>query len=117
MDERREQDRRDEDVRLAEAVQRLETRHERFYEEFVAHTHPELDQIVTLLVGTEGDLLAGEEPHPGLIKNVEGLAADMKYIKAQTENGGLKVNLPMWSKIAALALTVVNIFIGLQVLL
>lgn len=110
-DERRAGDRREEDVRLAEAVEHLKsTLDERFAAEWEkAHTlhdgladadhgHAQLDEIVMLLEGTEGNVLRGERPKKGLVPMVNEMW--------EHQQGGWTVQLPVWAKVAALALAV-----------
>lgn len=99
MDERRSDDRREEDMRLATAL-------EEFSVGFagINHHHDQLDAIVDLIVGTEGDILTGVVP-------AKGMAPKVDEMYQQFANGGMAVKLPAWSKLLGVILVVFQILL------
>lgn len=119
-DERRASDRRDEDVRLAEAVEhfwsllderlaqewkKADAIHEDIKSQLEDHRHKHLEsnqeKIITLLTGDKGNALAGRAASPGLLSNVNTLTSDVEWIKGEISGSGVKVRLPMgaWAAI------------------
>jgi len=108
MTDRRESDRRIEDMRLAEAVARIEDtitseliRSEAVHAELQNHKHIEIDRLINVLEGTPRVMPSGRIEYTG------GLISEVQAITKAMGNGGVKVKLPpaAWAAIVVAIIT------------
>jgi hypothetical protein len=108
MTERRESDRRDEDMRLAEAVARIEDmissemlKAEQVHADLKNHKHPEIDRLIHVLEGQPRVMPSGQ------VRYVGGLISEVESLTKAMRNGGLKIKLPpaAWAAIVVAIIT------------
>ena len=116
-DERRHEDRRDEDVRLAEAINDLQgylderftlewEKADRIHAEFATKkSQIHLEQAITRLVG----VLEGEQKimPSGLVTRTGGLIEEVANLTRKLSNGGIKIRIPtpVWVAIVVAIIT------------
>src|SRR5690606_32981517 len=108
MTDRRESDRRIEDMRLAEAVTRIEetiaaemARAETIHAELKGHKHAEIERLIHVLEGQPRVMPSGQ------VKFVGGLISEVEALTKAMRNGGLKIKLPpaAWAAIVVAIIT------------
>lgn len=92
------------------------------HREAAAHSHEEIHQIIDILEGPAIPQLGGPpERRGGLVDQVAEITTTVdstqkkvEQIEKRLSNGGIRINLPTWTKWAAFILTVINILVGIR---
>lgn len=126
-DERRQEDRRGEDVRLAEEVAKLEDsiqsivsariseeweRAEAIHDQFSykGHEHVEVTRLINILEGKPRQMPSGE------IKREGGVLKELQTVTKAMSNGGVKIRIPSavwWAIVVAIVTGLFNLVVAL----
>lgn len=106
-DERRHEDRREEDVRLADELHALlEAERERNGEHFapIDHGHREIYRLIEVLEGKATMMPSGRTIYEG------GLINEVAHLTKAMTNGGFKIKIPIMGWIAIIAAIIAGAF-------
>lgn len=107
MEERRSEDRREEDVRLAEDVRKMlaeerKKNGERFAER--DHVHQEVYRLIEVLEGKSTMMPSGRTVYEG------GLISEVAQLSKAMANGGLRIKIPVMGWIAIIVAIIAGVF-------
>ncbi len=109
-DERRQDDRRSEDVRLAEEIAELhallETERQHAKERFAGadHDHPEIYRLIRVLEGETVTMPSGRIHYEG------GLISEVAQLTKKLSNGGIRIKVPVMGWVAIAAAIIAGLF-------